>query len=215
MKKLITVCILLVATMSTTIAQTSQRAKNYLTQVSNKASDYKNIAIDFTYTYQDAKGTKQQKSEGSVLLQGDLYALNFLGITKLYDGVKVYTISPEDEEVTITNYSPTSNDSVLPSQLLTFFKEGFTYQWGELKVEQGKKIQYIKLFPTNKDSNVKEILLGIDDNTKYVHKQVQYNKDGTQVSLTVNSFQTNQALSKNQFTFAQSQYPNYYINKID
>ncbi|HEU4496030.1 MAG TPA: outer membrane lipoprotein carrier protein LolA, partial [Flavobacterium sp.] len=28
-------------------------------------------------------------------------------------------------------------------------------------------------------------------------------------------FKTNQPLSKNQFTFAESKYPNYYINKLD
>jgi hypothetical protein len=40
-------------------------------------------------------------------------------------------------------------------------------------------------------------------------------KNGTKTSIVVNSFKTNQPLSKNQFTFVESKYPNYYINKLD
>jgi hypothetical protein len=44
---------------------------------------------------------------------------------------------------------------------------------------------------------------------------IEMGKNGTKTTLTVNSFKTNQPLSKNQFIFAESKYPNYYINKLD
>lgn len=80
---------------------------------------------------------------------------------------------------------------------------------------KGRKIQYIKLVPLNSRDQRKEVLLGIDVQTKHIYNLIEVGKKGTKTTLTVNSFKTNQPLSKNQFTFAGSKYPNYYINKLD
>jgi hypothetical protein len=80
---------------------------------------------------------------------------------------------------------------------------------------RGRKIQYIKLVPSNAKDERKELLLGIDVNTKHIYNLMEMGKDGSKTTITVNSFKTNQPLSKNQFTFAESKYPNYYINKLD
>jgi hypothetical protein len=58
-------------------------------------------------------------------------------------------------------------------------------------------------------------MLGIDVKTKHIYNLVETDKKGTKTTLTVNSFKTNQPLSNNQFTFVQSKYPKYYINKLD
>ena len=80
---------------------------------------------------------------------------------------------------------------------------------------KGRKIQYVKLIPTNAKDQRKEILLGIDVQTKHIYNLIETGKKGTITTLTVNSFKTNQPLSKNQFTFVKSKYPNYYINSLD
>jgi hypothetical protein len=77
---------------------------------------------------------------------------------------------------------------------------------------RGKKFN-TKLIPTSSKDQRKEILLGIDVQTKHIYNLIEIEK-GTK-TLTVNSFKTNQPLSKNQFTFAESKYSNYYINKLD
>ena len=80
---------------------------------------------------------------------------------------------------------------------------------------KGRKIQYIKLVPNNSKDARKEILLGIDTQTKHIYNLIELQKNGTKTTLTVNSFKTNQPISKNQFTFTENKYPNYYINRID
>ena len=67
----------------------------------------------------------------------------------------------------------------------------------------------------NTKDHRKEILLGIDVQTKNIYNLIEVGKNGTKTSIVVNSFKTNQPLSKNQFTFVESKYPNYYINKLD
>jgi hypothetical protein len=80
---------------------------------------------------------------------------------------------------------------------------------------KGRRIQYIKLVPTNAKDQRKEILLGIDTQTKNVYNVIEVGRGGTKTTLTVNSFKTNQPLPKNQFAFDAGKYPNYMINKLD
>ena len=63
--------------------------------------------------------------------------------------------------------------------------------------------------------NTKEILIGVDLQTKHIYNLIKMEKDGTKITFTINSFKTNQPLSKNHFTFTESKYPNYYINRLD
>ena len=138
-----------------------------------------------------------------------------MGTTKLFDGRKVYTIVPEDEEVSISKFDDHDSNAIAPSKMLTFFNAGYKYYWDILQNVKGRKIQYIKLVPVSGRDQRKEVLLGIDVQTKHIYNMIETGKNGTKTTLTVNSFKTNQPLSKNQFTFVASKYPNYYINKLD
>ena len=196
-------------------AQDAKKAKELLDEVSDKVKSYNNIVIDFKYSLNNPKENINQESKGNVTLQGNLYNLNFMGVSKIFDGKKVYTIVPEDEEVTIANFDAKDDNAITPNKMLTFFNSGYKYAWDIPQNLKGRKIQYIKLIPLNAKDQRKEILLGIDVQTKHIYNLIETGKKGTKTTLTVNSFKTNQPLSKNQFTFVASKYANYYINKLD
>ncbi|SDH07994.1 Outer membrane lipoprotein-sorting protein [Flavobacterium omnivorum] len=192
-----------------------KKAKDLLDQVTAKVKSYNNITIDFKYSLNNAKENINQDSKGNVTMKGNQYVLNFMGVTKIFDGQKTYTIVPEDEEITISTVNEKDDDSITPSKMLTFFNSGYKYSMDILQNVKGRKIQYIKLVPVSAKDQRKEVLLGIDVQTKHIYNLIEVGKKGTKTTLTVNSFKTNQPLSKNQFTFAGSKYPNYYINKLD
>jgi outer membrane lipoprotein-sorting protein len=192
-----------------------KKAKQMLDEITAKIKSYDNISIDFKYSLNNSKENISRDSKGSVILKDNMYYLNFMGVTKIYDGKKTHTIVPEDEEITITKQDDKDNTAITPSKMLTFFNTGYKYNWDILQDIKGRKIQYIKLIPTNTKDQRKEILLGIDVQTKNIYNLIEIGKNGTKTTLTVNSFKTNQPLSKNQFIFVGSKYPNYYINKLD
>ena len=196
-------------------AQDAKKAKELLDEVSAKVKSYNNIVIDFKYSLNNPKENINQESKGNVTLQGNLYNLNFMGVSKIFDGKKVYTIVPEDEEVTIANFDAKDDNSITPNKMLTFFNSGYKYAWDIPQNLKGRKIQFIKLTPISNKDQRKEILIGIDVQTKHIYTIIEVGKNGTKTTLTVNSFKTNQPLSKNHFTFTKSKYPNYYINKLD
>lgn len=207
--------LLFLTTYSSTVFAQDKKAKALLDEVTAKVKSYTNISIDFKYNLQNSRENINQESKGSVILEGDKYVLNFMGTTKLFDGRKVYTIVPEDEEVSISKFDDNDSNAITPSKMLTFFNVGYKYYWDILQNVKGRKIQYIKLIPTSSRDQRKEVLLGIDVQTKHIYNMIESGKNGTKTTLTVNSFKTNQPLSKNQFTFVASKYPNYYINKLD
>lgn len=212
MKKFLPFFVLLVAVFSASAQD--KKAKDLLDEVTAKVKSYDNIVIDFKYSLSNTRENINQESKGNVILKGNLYVLNLMGTTKLFDGKKIYTINPEDEEITISRFDEKDANAITPSKMLTFFNSGYKYYWDIEQNIKGRKIQYIKLVPIGKDQR-KEILLGIDVQTKNIYNLIETGKNGTRTTLTVNSFKTNQPLSKNQFTFVESKYPNYYINKLD
>lgn len=198
-----------------THAQDSQRAKMLLNEVSKKVKSYENIQIDFRYSLRNNKENIQQENRGDVTLKGDQYYLNLMGNTMLFDGKKLYTIMPQDEEVTISNHNPENDQDISPSKMLTFYENGYTYKWDINQNVKGRKIQYIQLKPINSNAEIKDILLGIDQHTKHIYKLIQRQDNGTEITITVNSFKTNQPLPNSLFTFDSSKYKNYYLNNLD
>lgn len=212
-KKFLLIALLLFFSFS--IQAQDKKAKELLDQVTAKVKSYSTIVIDFKYSLNNAKENINQDSKGNVTMKGNQYVLNFMGVTKIFDGKKTYTVVPEDEEITISKVNEKDDNAITPSKMLTFFNTGYKYNMDILQNVKGRKIQYIKLIPTSSKDQRKEVLLGIDIQTKHIYNLIEVGKKGTKTTLTVNSFKTNQPLSKNQFTFAESKYPNYYINKLD
>ena len=213
MNKFLSIALLVLISFTSTAQD--KKAKALLDEVTTKIKNYDNIVIDFKYSLSNSKEKINQESKGNVTLQGNKYILNFMGVTKMFDGKKTYTIVPEDEEITISNVNDSDEKAITPSKMLTFFNNGYKFYWDISQDIKGRKIQYIKLTPTSVKDQRKEVLLGIDIQTKTIYNLIEIGKNGTKTTLTVNSFKTNQPLSKNQFTFVASKYPNYYINKLD
>ncbi len=197
------------------LAQDTAKAKELLNEVHNKAKSYKNISIDFKYVLKNTSENINQETRGDVVMEGDKYLLNILGVTRIFDGKTLYTINPEDEEVTVSKDNSDDESSITPSKMLSFYKEGYTYKMDIVQNVNGRKIQYVKLTPIDTNSEIKNVLLGIDAQTKHIYNLIETGKNGTQTTLTVNSFKTNEPISKSLFTFDKNKYKGYYINKLD
>lgn len=220
MKKFINITAVLFFTITLTSSNIAPKketnaGKVLLDKVVSKAKSYKNIVIDFKYSIYNAKEKINQESSGNVAMQGNKYVLNFMGMTKIFDGKKIYTIVPEDEEVTISNHDENDANALSPNKIFTFFKKGFKYSLDIKQTLPGKTIQYVKLTPSSITDKRKEILIGVDTKTNHIYNLIETGKNGTKTTLTVATFKFNQTLGKNHFTFVKSKYPNYYINKAD
>ncbi|WP_299130128.1 outer membrane lipoprotein carrier protein LolA [uncultured Winogradskyella sp.] len=213
MKRIVIVA--LIFTSLSGFSQNDAKAVTLLNEVSQKMKAYKTISLDFKYVLNNVSEDIKQETRGDVVIEGEKYKLNILGITRIFDGKTLYTISPEDEEVTISSNNSEDESTITPSKMLSFYEDGYTYKMDIVQKVKGRKIQYVKLNPIDTDSEIKYVLLGIDATTKHIYNLIEVGKNGTKTTLTVNSFKTNEPISKTLFTFEESKYSDYFINKID
>ena len=199
----------------TAIGSAQESAKALLNDVSSKVRSYDNIAIDSKYVLNNTEEDISQETRGDVTMQGDKYVLNVLGVTRIFDGETLYNISPEDEEVTISSENTEDENTITPSKMLSFYESGYSYSMDIVQNVNGRKIQYVKLSPIDSNSEINYVLLGIDIKTKHIYNLIEVGSNNTKTTLTVNSFKTNESLSKTLFTFDKSKYKDYFINKID
>lgn len=200
-----------------TVTSAQDSAKQLLQEVSQKVKSYENVQIEFKYNLNNTKENVSQETRGKVSLSGDKYLLEMLGIMRIFDGTKIYTIIPEDEEITISNFDPEMESEITPSRMLTFYEKGYEAKMDIVQDVKGRKIQYVALKPIQSNSDIKEILLGIDVQTKNIYKLIQVDNNDTKYTVTVQSFKSNQPISKSLFQFDAKKYEQegYYINTLD
>jgi len=210
MKKIVLIFFLLI--INRVYCQSSEDAKKLLDDVSEKISLFENISFDFTYSLNNKEEQIKYETIGSVTVSGEKYKLNYLGSVQLFDGEKIYTIIPENEEITINTKDNENEISINPSKLLTFYKSGYNYFLDIKQKHLDKSIQFIKLIPMDKGSDLDYLLLGIDINTKNIFRLIEIGKNETITTLTINSQKTNLKLEQSFFTINLEDYPNYFIN---
>ena len=195
-------------------SQTSLEAKDLLEKASKKLDSYISFELEFSYVLSNRIEQINQESKGKVTVSGDRYKLNFLDAIQLFDGKTIYTIVPENEEITLIKPTDDDEDFIFnPTNLLSFYKEGYDYHWDISQKIKGKNIQFIKLMPTADDSDIKSILIGIDTYENHIYRLIEVGLNGTITTLTINSMEINKKLSSDFFVFDPSDYPNYYINE--
>jgi outer membrane lipoprotein-sorting protein len=195
-------------------SQDEAKAKKLLDEVSAKMNTYKSLYIEFRNSLDNNTEDVHQETKGNATLKGDLYSVNFLGMTTIFDGKKIYSINPEDEEINISESE--DDDEFSPAQFFSFYKDGYNFSWDIVQNVNGRKIQYVKLTPINSESELKYVLLGVDSKTKHIYKLIQTGENGTDITLTITKFKTNLELPSEMFKFNRKKYEDlgYIINDL-
>ena len=203
---------LFIGSVFTVWTQTPIEAQNLLELASKQMESYKNIEFEFSYTLNNRIEQINQESSGKLTIAEDKYKLKFLDAIQLFDGKALYTIVPENEEITITQANDDEDFGINPKELLKFHKKGYDYHWDISQRVKGKNIQFVKLIPTKEDGDIVSLLLGIDTQKNHLYKLIEVGENGTVTTLTINQIKVDGSLSENFFVFNQDDYPNYYIN---
>ncbi|MDG1967907.1 MAG: outer membrane lipoprotein carrier protein LolA [Flavobacteriaceae bacterium] len=202
----------LYASLNLLYGQTSLEAKKLLEGASKQMESYSNITFDFSYVLNNRTEQINQESSGQVMVSQEKYRLNFLDAIHLFDGSKLYTIVPENEEITVTQVDEEEDFGINPKALLQFYKEGYDYQWDINQKIKGKTIQFVKLIPTEEEVDLKSLLVGIDIKKNHIYKLIEVGKNGTITTLTIDKIEVNTPIPEQFFVFNEEDYPDYYIN---
>jgi len=193
-------------------SQGDQRARALLDQVCEVYASYDTMQMRFSYQLDNTSEGISQKEKGEILVAKDKYKLTILGIQQIFDGTYVYTIDDLNEEVIIQEQA--ALDTPLnPLDIFDFYKEGYLLQWDIAQRVSGRDIRYVKLIPTDAESQSKYLLLGIDTSSKELYKIIDLGINGTDTTSVIEQFTANQPLAPETFVFDKDKYANYYIDR--
>ena len=200
-------------------SQADSEAELLLNKVSENIKNYDNIYINYAYTLKNIEEDINQTNKGSFVTEDEKWRFEMLGVTRIFDGNKLYSISPDDEEVTISSQDPEDETTITPNKMLYFYEDGYYFEMDEFKfVGDGqfrKKIQYVKLIPQDSEAEIKYILLGIDTEFNQIYEVIETGKNETVTTISIVDFEFNLPLDGKLFVFDKEKYQEYYMNILD
>ena len=223
MKKINILLIILLNTM-VVFSQNDPEAEKLLDKVSETIKAYESMYININHNLSNEEEEIDQTNKVSFVKKGDKYNVKWNNITFIYNGKKLYTINPDDEEVTVSSEDLDEESTITPNKILTFFEEGYEFKmditqdvtvvdYYEQRVR--KLLQYVKLVPIDSDSEIEYILLAIEKKNNRIYKSIERGKNGTITTYTITSFEVDLPLNDDLFLFNKKDYKDYYINNID
>ena len=215
MKKVILLFIIAIVSNTIAISQNSEEAEKLLNKVSENIKSYSNIYINYTYTLFNSEEDINQTNKGSFVTEDDKWKFVMLDVTRIFDGDKLYTIIPDDEEVTISTQNPDDESTITPNKMLYFYEEGYNFEMDIVQYVGRKKIQYVKLVPMDSDAEIKYILMGIDVEFNQIYKVIETGINDTQTTIAIIDFEVNLPLEESLFVFDKEKYNDYYMNILD
>ena len=200
-------------------SQDNLDAELLLNKVSENIKGYENIYINYAYTLQNLEEDISQTNKGSFVTENDNWRFEMLGVTRIFDGDKLYSISPDDEEVTISSQDPEDETTITPNKMLYFYEEGYYFEMDKSRLigngQFRKKIQYVKLIPQDSEAEIKYILLGVDTEFNHIYEVIETGKNETVTTISIVDFEFNLPLDANLFVFEKEKYKDYYMNILD
>lgn len=182
------------------------KAQQLLEAVSKNYKSKKNLFFKFSYGTGSGKVTQSQT--GIFYATPSQYRLNIMGNEQIFDGKKIYSISKEDQEVTIAK--PNGSEKALsPINYLDEYKNGYTVTYAGKSGGQDK----VTLVPA-KENGIRRVELYLNAVKKQIQKVVQTSAQNDVASITVTQYRENLPLNAATFSFDRNLYKNYLITEL-
>ena len=214
MKKLF-IAIMLLSIGMLAAAQTSSdpAAKVILDAVSTKFKTFKTVQASFIYKVENANGKTLSTKNGSILMKGTKYKVNFSGQEIYCDGVTIWNYDKSANEVSISKLDASSG-MITPQKLFTnFYDKDFLYVLNGEKKAGNKTLQEIEMTPVDKSKPFHKVYVQINKAAKTIYSTKVLENAGNRYSYTVSTMKTNVALADNLFVFDKKKYPG--VEEVD
>jgi outer membrane lipoprotein carrier protein len=198
------------------VEQTDPEAQALLEKARQKYEAYTSIEADFSLSI-EMPNRKKEVQKGKMYQSGDRYRVNLDEQEIICDGKSTYMYLKKNKEVQINDAESNSEaNSLSPKAMLRMYNQGnyICYKTGDGD-ENGKKVTYIEVKPTDRNSaQYSKLRVGIDPKNNQITSMFTVNRDGSRFKLTIAKITTNKSISDSQFTFNKANYPNVHIEDL-
>lgn len=204
---LLILAIFLLSLNSIIYAQQDQQAGKILDQMFEKIKSSPSVSMDFTISISNAMDNFSDEFEGSMIMKGEKYRLNFMGNEIFFDGKTTWSYMPDANEAMISE--PDEDEGILanPTKLFTDYSKEFRYRLIEEISRNGSRLYEIDLHPLELEQIFHTIKLFIDREKSFLYSAVISAKDGNTYTFTVNESDMGRQVPDSHFNFMKEDYP--------
>lgn len=189
-------------------AQTDTEAKKILDKLSEKTKSYKTVEVEFTFIVNNKDQKINETTKGTLKLKDDKYRLLMKDQEIICNGQNVYTFNKEANEVQVIGVDELEEDAITPKNMFTIYESNFKTRIKEKKIEGGKNITVIDLYPMNpKEKDYSIVRLFVDTDKNMVTKATVLAKNGTLYTYKIDKLIPDKEMSESLFVFDKSKYP--------
>ena len=210
MNKLIFI-ILLVLTCMGAYSQKDPEARKILDKVSARSrADYP-IQVSFEYIYEDLMDKQTTTQTGTLIIEEKKFRLSVGEAVVYSDGITVWNHLTSAQEVYISDAEDggATNDFFItdPSELFTFYQEGFKYKLtGELD-HNGQTYTEIDIFPEDLDKNYHTVKLLVNKKNYNIYSAQAYGKQGVNHTVILTDYKKKINTNGKTFVFDPAEHP--------
>ncbi len=188
------------------------KAKEVLDKLTNKAKSYSSMHVEFDYTMENLQEKSNDKHSGEFWIKDKKYKIHLMGSHIYFDGKTQWTHMVDAEEVNVTEPDEDDESILNPTNIFSFYKEGFKYRYNDVKTINGIQVHEIDLFPENpKEKQFTKVRLHINKSNNDIQSIKYFGKDGINYIIDVKKLTPNISIADTAFTFDKSKNPDVEI----
>lgn len=186
----------------------SKRATEILKEVTDKTKSYNAIEMEFDYRMENPEANINEVTRGKVLVSGDKYRLDIAGQLVICDSETIWTVIEDAEEVQI-NEVVEADDTFSPTKMLSDYSKDYKSKL-DPKVEElnGVGVYLLELTPNDKKT-FKKVNLFVKKDEMQPYRMEIFDYNNSTYTYTITSFNTSLDVSDADFTFSESEFPDF------
>jgi outer membrane lipoprotein-sorting protein len=195
----------------TVVSQKDPEAKKILDRVSEKSRADFPVKVSFEYTFEDLMDKQTSTRTGTLILAGKKFKLS-VGESEVYcDGNTIWNYLAPANEVYISDAEDESSSDEFfisdPSDLFTFYQEGFKYRLTGETEYQDKTYVEIDIFPEDLEKDYHTVKLLIIEKDYRIFSAVAFGKHAANHTVILTGYQANVNTDEKTFVFNPADHP--------
>jgi outer membrane lipoprotein-sorting protein len=206
-RSLFILSIFLLSLSSAVFSQQDEKAGKLLGQLFEKIKSSPSVSMDFTIAVSSSRDNFSDEFDGSMIMKGEKYRLNFMGNEIFFDGETTWSFMPDANEAMVSE--PDEDEGIManPTKLFTDYSKEFRYRLIGETSRNGKSLYEIDLHPLELDQMFHTAKLFIDRETNFLYSALISAKDGNTYTFTVNEVDMGKQVPDSHFNFSKEDYP--------
>lgn len=192
------------------VGQDDVKARAILDEAAGKIKKASGVEASFQLTIEHKEENIQDEYEGRLLLKGEKFRINILGVETYCDGVTQWMHLVEEQEVNVMDAEEEEGD-FSAKNIFHLYENGFTLNYKGERILNGERFYEIDMFPEDKEESYFKVTVCVDKKTNNFRSFTAHGKEGVDHVITIRDLDVTKDWEDAVFVFDKAKFPNVEI----